>query len=241
MRVQRNYRLGAKTYWHGHRRRLIDAIGHNVTKKLFDFASIPVDDTTGDPTEWTTTVVEVGAGSTTFAQGNASGGQLLITTAANDNDGGNYQLNGESFKFKSTNIIYFGAFGITISDAAQSDFFVGLAITDTDILGGVTDRVGFQCLDGETDIKAMLEKDSTETLTASLGTLADATAVDLEFYWYGAESKVEFFVNGASGGKPAVTNLPDDEELRATIQFLNGAAGAETMSMSALRIIQIGA
>lgn len=233
-----NHRLGALVYWQGHRRRIIEAIGHNVIKFLTDFARLPVDDTTGDPTEWTTTVVELGAGTTTFAQGDASGGQLLITTAANDNDGGNYQLNGESFKFKTTNIIYFGAFGIKISDAAQSDFFVGLAITDTDILGGVTDRVGFQCLDGESDIKAMLEKDSTETLTASLGTLADATAVDLEFYWDG--SKVEFFVNGVSKGKPAVTNLPDDEELRATIQFLNGAAGAETMSMDALRVVQIG-
>ena len=222
-----------------HLKRWIEAIGPDVVSFSDDFTRVGLASSEAGP-EWTVTRVEGGGGESTIAGNDGSGGYLRITTDAAENDGINAQLVNESFKFKTTNYLYFGAFGVAISDVTQSDFFLGLAITDTDILGGVTDRVGFESLDGATALKAMLEKDSTETLSASLATLVDATAVDLEFFWDGPNSRIEFFVNGASASVPAVTNLPDDEDLRLTWQFLTGAAAAKTMDVDRVTIIQVG-
>lgn len=239
--VHSDWRKGALVMWDTHRKRIVDAFGANVFKFLDDFTAVPVDDTTGNPTEWTLTLVEAGAGESTLTQIDAAGGQLRIAADANDNDGVNAQLNGESFGLlASGRILYFGAFGVKLSEATQSDLFLGLAVTDTDILGGVTDRIGFEKLDGSTALKFMLEKDSTETLSASVLTVADGVAFDIEFY-LDETGVVEFFVNGASAGKPAVTNLPNDELLRVSWQFLSGAAGAgKTCDVDAIRVVQIG-
>lgn len=215
-----------------------DAVGPNVVKFIDDFTHIPVDDTTGDPTAWSMTVVEAGSGNTTVTSGNISGGAMLITTDNADNDGANLQLNGESFKLASGVPVYFGT-RFKINDATQSDFFIGLAITDTDILGGVTDRIGFESLDGSNAVAFLLEKDSTETNAAAVTTLTDDTFVELEFHYDGA-SRVEAFVNGTSVSVPALTNLPNDEELRVTVQFLAGAAAIKTMTVDWIRVIQLG-
>jgi hypothetical protein len=232
-----SYIKGNLAFWQDHRKRIIDALGKDVVKDIDDFVSGPGVDAAFDDS-WTVTRVEAGAGESTVTRTDAVGGALLITTDANENDGVNMQGIGEAFELTSDQHLYFGAFGLKISDATQSDFFVGLAITDTDILGGVTDRIGFQKLDGETGVKFMLEKDSTETLSSSLHTIAADTAVDLEFYWDGAT--IEVFVNGASAATPAVTNLPNDEFLRKSIQFLAGEAVAKTFTLDKLAIVQIG-
>ncbi len=231
------YVRGNLVYFQTHRKRLIDAIGQDVVKDIDDYVAGPGIDTAFDPA-WTVTRTEGGNGESTVTRTDAVGGALLITTDDAENDGVNMQGIGEAFELTSDQELYFGALGLKVSDATQSDFFVGLAITDTDILGGVTDRIGFQKLDGETGVKFMLEKDSTETLSASLLTAANNTAVDLEFYWDG--TSIEVFVNGASVATPAVTNLPNDEFLRKTIQFLAGEAVAKTFTLDKLVIIQIG-
>lgn len=232
------YIKGAHVYWQTHRKRLIEAFGQNVVKYSTDFTNLPVDDTTGDPTEWTTTVVEVGAGDTLFALTDGAGGLARITTAGNENDGGSYQLGATCFELTTDQVLYFGAFGVTISDVTQSDFFLGLAVTDTAILGGVADRIGFQSVDASATMTFPIEKSTTETNFDPTVTLVDATAVDLEFYYDG--SGLEIFVDGASQGKPAVTNLPDDVVMRLSWEFLTGAASAETMDINRITVIQIG-
>lgn len=222
-----------------HLKRWVEAIGPDVVKVIEDFTRGPGIDTAFD-NDWTVTRVEGGAGESTITRIDGVGGLARITTDAAENDGINAQLIGEAFELTADQYLYFGAFGVTISDVTQSDFFLGLAITDTDILGGVTDRIGFQKLDGATDLKAMLEKDATETLSDSLATLVDATPFDIEFFFDGPNDRVEFFVNGASAVVPAVTNLPDNEQLRLTWQFLAGAAAAKTMDIDRLTVIQIG-
>lgn len=166
------------------------------------------------------------------------GGKLRLLTGAVENDGINMLLSPRAFELTSDQHLYFGLFGVTINDVTQSDFFAGLAVRDSAILGGVTDRVGFQSLDGSTDMKVLLEKDSTETLSAAVHTLVDATAVDLEIYWDGAT--IEFFVDGVSVATPAVTNLPNDEALLAAIEFLTGEAAAQTFDADKLVVVQIG-
>lgn len=224
-----------------HRKRIVDAIGPDVVKVDLDFVGTVHHGSAGEmDLNWTVTRVEAGAGESTIAVIDGVGGIARITTDANEDDGINAQLIGEAFEVTADQVLYFGAFGCVISDATQSDFFMGLAITDTDILGGVTDRIGFEKLDGSTSLKCMVEKDSTETLSAALATLANATAFDIEFFWDGRNSTLEFFVNGVSAGTLAQTNLPNDEALRLTWQFLAGSAGAKTMDCDRIRVIQIG-
>ncbi len=228
---------GNLAYWDAHRKRLIDAIGADVVKYVDDFEHFPVDDTTGDPVAWTMTVVEAGAGNTTVASANAIGGAILITCAANENDGISLQLNGEAFELTSDQELYFGT-KLQVNDADQSDLFVGLAITDTAIMAGVTDRIGFESLDATAALSFVLEKDSTQTTAAALGTILDATDITLEWYWNG--SAIECFVDGASVSTPAVTNLPNDEGLRVSLEYLTGEAVANTAQVDWIRCIQIG-
>lgn len=227
---------GALAYYDGHLKRIVDAIGGDVVKYLNDFTGMPATEAALD--EWTVTLVEAGVGETTVTPGVAGNGVLLITTDAAENDGANLQLNGEAFKLEAGKPLYFGARIQSISDVTQSDLFIGLAITDTDILGGVTDRIGFESLDGSTALDFVVEKDSAETKVAGAATLANATAIIAEFYWDGAA--LEVLVNGVSVAAPALANLPDDEELTPTVQFLTGEAAAKTCGIDWIRCVKFG-
>lgn len=234
MSIHSDYRQGALVYWDTHRKRIIDAIGPNVVKQDLGNALIASADT---PAGFTTTLVEAGAGETTVAGATVTGGGLLITTDAADNDGANIQGAGEPFSLVAGNIVYFRCL-LESSEETQNDFFAGLAITDTTLLGGVTDGVYFEKVDGGTGISFVVEKDSTETQADSLGTMAVTTEFDLEFYWDG--STLEAFINGASVATPALTNLPDDEELTLSFHGLTGEAVAHTFTLHKCYAIQIG-
>ena len=221
-------------YWSTHRKRILAGLGEGVVKFITDFTSFPVDDTTGDPTEYTSTVVEAGSGNTTIASTDKSGGAVLITTAANENDGGSYQLLGESFKTDG-NELYFGT-SIATNEATQSDVLLGLSVTDTAMLGGLANGIYFECLDGATGISAVTESGSSETQSDSLGTLADDTFVELEFYYNG--SNVEFFLNGSAVATHTAT-IPSTE-MRVSFEYLTGAAAAKTMTLDWIRCIQFG-
>lgn len=231
------YEKGNLVYYDG--TEWVDAIGANICKFIEDFVNLPVDDTTGDPTAWTMTVVEAGLGgdSTAALKAGAEGGVLLITTDNAENDGVNLQLKGEAFKLASGKPCYFGI-RFKISAATQSDFLVGLAITDTDLLGGVTDGIYFRKVDGSTDVKFVLEKNSTETESAAILT-ADTNFHTLSFVFDGTRAVA--FVDGVEQSILAQTNLPNDEFLTPSIHFLTGDAAAITMEVDWVRVIQINA
>lgn len=227
---------GNLVYWDTHRKRLVDAIGPDVIK--YELQPGHMGGSAGDsPAGWTETVVEAGAGTSEFIGTTTAGAIGDVITAANENDGWSGQLSGECFELTSDQDLYCGI-QWQLNDVTQTDLFFGLAIVDTAILGGVTDRIGFESLDGSTDLKVAVEKDSTETLSASLATLADATDIFTEFYWDG--SGVECFVDGASVLDAVTTNLPNDEALRLSLEVLTGEAVAQTMIVKQMRCIQIG-
>lgn len=231
-----HWKNGNLVYYDNTRQRWIDAIGLDVFKYLLNTAALPTDDTTGDPTEFTMTVVEAGAGDSTVV---LADGTLLFTCAANEDDGAQIQLKSEAFDCATGNLVYFGI-SLQTDDATQTDLLVGLCITDTTLLGGMTDGAYFECLDASTDINFVLEKDSTETTSAAaVGTLADDTDVILEFLFDG--TNVDCFVNGVLQTRLAITNLPDDEQLTPSIAFLTGEAVANTLTVNWLRVIQINA
>lgn len=212
----------------------IDAIGPNVVKFVEEFVNTPFE-AADTPGAFTVTLVEGGAGETTVAlKAGADGGVLLITTDAAENDGANIQAKGEAFK-PATYPVYFGC-RFKIAEATQSDFLIGLCITDTDLLGGMTDGIYFRKVDGATTLAFVLEKDSTETST-SYGAIAADTWYTLEFFFDG--TNVDWWVNGVAQTRPATTNLPNDEWLTPSVHVLTGAAAAITAEVDWIRAIQI--
>lgn len=212
-----------------------DAFGPNVTKFIEEFVNTPFDGA-DTPAAFTVTLVEAGAGESTVAlKPGADGGVLVITTDAAENDGVNMQAKGEAFK-PLTYPIYFGC-RFQISEATQSDFLIGLCITDTDLLGGMTDGIYFRKVDGSTTMAFVLEKDSTETSTNYGTAVAAGVTLKLEFYFDG--TNVDWYVNDVLQTRPATTNLPNDEYLTPSIQVLTGSAAIITADVGYLRAIQI--
>lgn len=227
---------GNLLFYDNHRKRLIDAIGPDVIK--YDLQPGHLPGLAGAaPPGWTETVVEIGAGTSDFTGSGTAGFIGNIVTAANENDGWSGQLSGSSFELTSDQDVYFGC-EFQVNDVTQIDYFMGLAVTDTAILGGVSERIGFETLDGSTDFKFMLEEGGTETLSASHATLVDDTNLFAEFYWDG--TGVEVFIDGVSVATPAVTNIPNVVALRLSLELLTGEAVAQTMKIRQLRVIQIG-
>ena len=185
--------------------------------------------------DWTITTTEDGTGSATEAMTSGAGGQFLITNAAGDNDADFFNLKGESFKLSSSKRAYFSA-RFKVSDATQSDFVMGLQITDTSPLA-VSDGVFFIKDDGDTNLDFIVEKDSTSTDTTAIHTMADDTFVTVAWYIDPISSLVYYSVNNAEPVGVVNTNLPDDEELTVSFGIQNGAAAAKTMTIDYITVI----
>lgn len=215
---------GALCFYDTYAQRLVEAFGNNVHKFIDDFVRMPVDDTTGDPTEYTVTVVEAGDGDSTMTlKSDAQTGWLRIEAAGNENDGAQMVLKGESWKLTAGDYIYFNT-RILIDEATQSDALIGLVIGgNTTLLGGMTDGIYFRTVDGSAALTFVTEKDSTETSTAA-ATLSAATTYYLTFVCDGTGT-VHGYVNGTLVGSHT-TNIPNDEALTVGIAYLNGAAQA---------------
>jgi hypothetical protein len=181
--------------------------------------------------EWVRTAT--GAGTSAIA--NEDGGVLLTTNAAADNDAVFYQLSenaaataAETFKFIAGKKLWFKA-RFKVSDATQSDFVMGLQITDTTPLA-VTDGVYFRKDDGDALLDFVVIKDSTATTQTGVHTVVTDTYLSMGFY-YDGESAIQVFVNDSRVATSVVTNLPDDEELTVSFGVQNGEAVAKTMSL----------
>ncbi|MCJ7484821.1 MAG: hypothetical protein MUQ25_01460, partial [Candidatus Aminicenantes bacterium] len=90
-----------------------------------------------------------------------AGGELLITTAGADDDGVSLQTTGEAFYLTENDPLYFGC-KVKISEATEADLLIGVCITDTTLLGGMTDGIYFEKLDAGTGVSAVSE-DTGET------------------------------------------------------------------------------
>ena len=109
-------------------------------------------------------------------------------------------------------------------------FAIGLIITDTTIIDGVTDGIYFRKADGATSIELVIEKDSTET-TVSCGDAADDTFMTLGYYYDPKDRKFHVYKDNVKVGTGLTTNVPDDEELAVSFAIQNGAAAAKVMTL----------
>jgi hypothetical protein len=180
--------------------------------------------------DWTVTETQAGA---TQALTNVDGGVLLLTNSAADNDLIALQKVGESFKFEAGKKLFFKA-RFAVSDATESDFVIGLQITDATPLA-VTDGVYFRKDDGDANLDFVVIKDSTASTATAITTVVAATYITVGFYYNGVDEVVYAAstnsLNPTVLGKLAITNLPDDEELTVSFAIQNGEAVAKTMSV----------
>ena len=233
---------GAQVYYQKpYRQRWLDAIGVDVIKYTQGFSSLPVDDTTGDPTEWTWSPTEGGAGTTDGVITGVAGGEFLVTTAANEDDGVNMQIKGESYKCEDGKPLYFGI-KIKISDATESDLFIGVGITDTAWGDGLTDGIYYEKLDGGTGVSAVTEDDA-ETQTDNVSVM-DTSYHIYEFYYDGVlttaatAGTVTFWIDGVQVAQhTTAANISIDTELTPTVEYLTGAGGVDTFSIDWINVI----
>ena len=211
--------------------RWLDVWGPECCRVVEEFVNVPLA-SANNMASCTTTLVN--ASTNALVAGNL-GGATLITTAGAENDGANIQWLGEAFLPTATNRIYFGI-KFQVNEATENDFLVGLAITDTTAIGGVTDGIYFRKVDGATTCYHVIETGSSETSTTAL-TVAANTDYILEWTWDG--NKIEFYVDGVLTGTPVLTNIPTTEYMTPTIAYLTGEAAAHTMTVSWMRAFQI--
>lgn len=171
--------------------------------------------------------------SATQALTDADGGVLLLTNSAADDDLNALQKVGESFRFQAGKKSFFKA-RFAVSDATQSDFVMGLQITDTTPLA-VTDGVYFRKDDGDANLDFVVVKDSTASTATAITTVANNTYITVGFYYNGVDEVVYAASTNSNNptvlGKLATTNLPDDEDLTISFGIQNGEAVAKTMSI----------
>jgi len=170
----------------------------------------------------------------------ARGGILQLTCNAANADAEGLQLVGESFKLAVGKRLYFEA-KFALLDVDKCDFFIGLCISDTTVLAGATDRVGFQNLHTAA-LRALTEQDTTEYIANTGITLLDCAnlasfytkANVVSFYWDGVDT-ITYAVDGVASNAftdNATTILvPDDETLTPTMEIMThtGAAAVQTV------------
>ncbi len=178
--------------------------------------------------EWVITTTEAGAGAATEALGNADGGVLVVTNDDADNDADFFNKVGESFLMATGKKTWFEA-SLKVSDATQSDWIMGLQITDTTPLS-VSDGIYFQKDDGDANIDLHVTKNGTSTSSTAIGTNVDDTFIKVGFYYNGVDAVVGF-IDGVAIASLVTTNLPDDEVLTVSFGIQNGAAAAKVMTV----------
>ncbi len=197
--------------------------------------------------QWVSTIVQLGSGSASQAISNADGGVLLITNDNADNDGVFMQWSGddasgvvETWKFEAGKQLWFES-KLKVNEIIQSDFVMGLQITDTSPLA-VTDGVYFRKDDGDTNLDCVVIKGSAATTKTVTGALVADTFVTLGFYYNGKtgdDGAVEFYVNDALQASAVVTNLPTTEELTISFGIQQGeATNVKTMAVDWITVVK---
>lgn len=177
---------------------------------------------------WTVTETQAGA---TQALTDADGGVLLLTNSAADDDLVALNKLGESFLLEAGKRAFFKA-RFKVSDATQSDFVMGLQITDATPLD-VTDGIYFQKDDGDAQLDIYVRKNATtgSASATNIATIVSDTYLIVSWF-YDGKSTLAYFVNDVQLGSldASSTYLPDTE-LTVSFALQNGEAVAKTMSV----------
>ncbi len=185
--------------------------------------------------DWT--VTSTGGG--TAAVQNADGGILLLTNGSSDNDntflqykGGTSSSTVETFSWDATRAMWFHA-RLKVSSATQSDFVIGLQITDTSPLA-VSDGFYFQKDDDSTSLYFSATSSSTSTSVTGLATIADDTYFSVGFWWDPSLGVLNLYYNGNPVGSISNTANFTAHTLTLSFGIQNGDGNSRTMSLDFL-------
>ena len=181
-------------------------------------------DTTPIAAQWTLTATSAGSGTSAITVPDADGGLARITTAANENDGIYAEWISETFKLESTKKTWMKC-RISVGDAIQSDWLVGLHSTDT-TPHDATLRYIFESVDGAAAVYFNNDNNTTDTDSGTLHTMEDDTFVTLAAYYDGGTT-IQLFVNDVLTETLTSITVPA-AEMAVGFGYINGAAGAET-------------
>ncbi|RJQ53487.1 MAG: hypothetical protein C4521_07515 [Actinobacteria bacterium] len=180
--------------------------------------------------DWTITTTEGTPGNATEALADADGGVLLITNDAVDDNADFFQKVGESFLLAAGKRAFFKA-RFKVSDATQSDFVIGLQVTDTSPLDA-TDGIYFMKDDGDANLDIYCRKDATtgSTSATAIATVADDTYLKVAWYYDGS-GNLQYFVDDVHKGTLDASSYLPDTELTISFGIQNGEAVAKSMSV----------
>ena len=197
-----------------------------------------------DPGEWFITRIHTGSTAGAETISDASGGILSFYPASGDDDSTFFQHKGTANVSTASEIVtiesgkktWFKA-RMSISDATQSDFTIGLQSADTTPLTSPVDGIFFQKDDGDTNLDFHVYASSSSTLSdAGIHTMVASTYITLGFYWDGV-STLFYFVNDVQVGCGTSQTMPS-AAMTVSFGVQNGAAAAKTMTVDYVCVIK---
>mgnify|MGYP000060541058 CR=1 FL=1 len=177
--------------------------------------------------DWVVTETQAGA---TQALTAGSGGWLLLTNSAADNDLNALQKTPAMLDLSATKQTWFTS-RFKVSDATQSDVVIGMQVVDTTPLD-VTDGIYFLKPDDAATVNIICRKDAStgSTSASAIATLVDDTFIQLDWYYDGA-GYLFYAVNGTVRGSLSVASYFPDTSTTVSFAIQNGAAAAKTMTV----------
>lgn len=187
-----------------------------------------------DGNMWTETAVSEGTGTSAVTVLDADGGQIRITTAANEDDGLWQEWDSELFKVEAGKKMWIKT-RFQVGDAIQSDLIVGLHSTSTTPLAA-THRFAFVSEDGSASVFFNVDDNTTDADSSSVATLADDTYIVLAAY-YDGKGNIELYADNVKITTMTGVSVPSGE-LAVGFGYLNGAAGAETTDFDYILVVK---
>jgi hypothetical protein len=181
--------------------------------------------------DWTLT--ETDAGATQAVKADHLGGALALTNTNTEDHIVQIQSAEEWIKLSAGKRVWFET-RVKMDNVGQNDGFLGFATTDTTILAGTTDSVGFRWVDESAAVTAVTEDNTSETTTSSVHTWVAAAYATLGFYWDGV-SAVRFYVNRALVATHTA-NIEQTNQLALTVTMQAGAAAVDVMDIDYLYV-----
>ena len=191
-------------------------------------------DTTPIAAQWTLTATSAGTGTSAITVPDADGGLARITTAANENDGIYAEWISETFKLESGKKTWLKC-RLSVGDAAQSDWLIGLHSTDT-TPHDATLRYIFESVDGSAAVYFNNDNNTTDSDSSTLHTMVDDTFVTLAAYYDGGTT-IQLFVDDAPVSTMTGITVPA-AEMAVGFGYINGAAGAETADVDYILVVK---
>jgi hypothetical protein len=200
-----------------------------------DFTNLNFSATSG-LADWTH--LETDAAATTLLSLVDTGGVVILTQAANNDDVISL-IGNAGFKLSElkagTPIEFYGRFKVT--DADDCDIHIGLGIHDTSYVASApADYCAFRLVDGDAGLDLVVSKDSVATTGDNLATIADDTWARVWFSYQPGSGDLDtgtisydISSNGTRrfGSFACNGTFPDDVVIFPVIQFQNGAAAAD--------------